>query len=107
MGPGVACDCEFHKGLHIQEDHFLPEIISAKTLTPVADGEEGELVFTTLTKEGIPLIRYRTKDLTTIDRTPCECGRTTARISRFRGRSDDMLILRGVNVFPSQIERRA
>lgn len=104
MGPGVACDCEFHKGLHIQEDHFLPEIISADTLTPVADGEEGELVFTTLTKEGIPLIRYRTKDLTSIDRTPCECGRTTARISRFRGRSDDMLILRGVNVFPSQIE---
>ncbi len=104
MGPGVACDCIYHKGLHVQEDHFLPEIISRDTLTPIADGEVGELVFTTLTKEGIPLIRYRTKDLTSIDRTKCECGRTTARIARFKGRSDDMLILRGVNVFPSQIE---
>ena len=104
MGPGVACDCEFHKGLHVQEDHFLPEIISAETLKPIPDGEVGELVFTTLTKEGIPLLRYRTKDLTSIDRTKCECGRTTARIARFKGRSDDMLVLRGVNVFPSQIE---
>lgn len=104
MGPGVACDCIYHKGLHVQEDHFLPEIVSAKTLQPVEDGELGELVFTTLTKEGIPLIRYRTKDLTSIDRTPCECGRTTARIARFKGRSDDMMVLRGVNVFPSQIE---
>lgn len=104
MGPGVACDCEYHKGLHVQEDHFLPEIISAKTLEPVPDGELGELVFTTLTKEGIPLIRYRTKDLTSIDRTVCECGRTTARIAKFKGRSDDMMVLRGVNVFPSQIE---
>ena len=104
MGPGVACDCEYHKGLHVQEDHFLPEIISAETLEPVPDGEVGELVFTTLTKEGIPLLRYRTKDLTSIDRTPCKCGRTTARIARFKGRSDDMLVLRGVNVFPSQIE---
>ncbi|MCR5311922.1 MAG: phenylacetate--CoA ligase [Lachnospiraceae bacterium] len=104
MGPGVACDCLYHKGLHVQEDHFLPEIISKDTLKPVADGEVGELVFTTLTKEGIPLIRYRTKDLTSISREKCECGRTTARIARFKGRSDDMLILRGVNVFPSQIE---
>lgn len=104
MGPGVACDCKFHKGLHVQEDHFLPEIISAETLLPIADGELGELVFTTLTKEGIPLIRYRTKDLTSIDRTTCECGRTTARIAKFKGRSDDMMVLRGVNVFPSQIE---
>ncbi len=104
MGPGVACDCQFHKGLHVQEDHFLPEIVSADTLMPVGDNELGELVFTTLTKEGIPLIRYRTKDLTSIDRSPCECGRTTARISRFKGRSDDMMVLRGVNVFPSQIE---
>ena len=104
MGPGVACDCIHHKGLHVQEDHFLPEIVSRETLQPIADGETGELVFTTLTKEGIPLIRYRTKDLTSIDRTPCECGRTTARIARFKGRSDDMLVLRGVNVFPSQIE---
>lgn len=104
MGPGVACDCQYHAGLHIQEDHFFPEIIDAKTLEPVADGEVGELVFTTITKEGIPLIRYRTKDLTSITHQVCECGRTTARISRFKGRSDDMLIIRGVNVFPSQVE---
>jgi phenylacetate-CoA ligase len=104
MGPGVACDCEYHTGLHICDDHFLPEIIDPKTLTPVSDGEVGELVFTTLTKEGIPLIRYRTKDLTSITHEKCECGRTSARISRFKGRSDDMLIIRGVNVFPSQVE---
>lgn len=104
MGPGVACDCIHHKGLHVHEDHFYPEIVSADTLEPVAEGETGELVFTTLTKEGIPMIRYRTKDLTSITREKCECGRTTARISRFKGRSDDMLIIRGVNVFPSQIE---
>ena len=104
MGPGVACDCEFHKGLHVCEDHFYPEVLNSATLTPVADGETGELAFTTLTKEGIPLIRYRTKDLTSIDHTPCECGRTSARISRFKGRVDDMLIIRGVNVFPSQVE---
>ena len=104
MGPGVACDCKYHSGLHICDDHFYPEIIDAKTLTPVADGEVGELVFTTLTKEGIPLIRYRTKDLTSITHETCECGRTSARISRFKGRSDDMLIIRGVNVFPSQVE---
>ena len=104
MGPGVACDCEFHKGLHVCEDHFYPEILNSATLSPVADGETGELAFTTLTKEGIPLIRYRTKDLTSIDHSTCECGRTSARISRFKGRVDDMLIIRGVNVFPSQIE---
>jgi len=104
MGPGVACDCEFHRGLHVCEDHFYPEVLNSKTLTPVADGVLGELAFTTLTKEGIPLIRYRTKDLTSLDRTPCECGRTSARISRFKGRVDDMLIIRGVNVFPSQVE---
>ncbi len=104
MGPGVACDCEYHKGLHVCEDYFYPEILDTKTLQPVADGEVGELAFTTLNKEGIPLIRYRTKDLTSLDRTPCECGRTSARISRFKGRVDDMLIIRGVNVFPSQIE---
>ena len=104
MGPGVACDCTEHAGLHICEDHFLPEIIDPKTLEPVADGETGELVFTTLTKEGIPLIRYRTKDLTSITHEACACGRTSARISRFKGRSDDMLIIRGVNVFPSQVE---
>ncbi len=104
MGPGVACDCIYHKGLHVYEDHFLPEIISPETLLPVPAGETGELVFTTLTKEGIPMIRYRTKDLTSISYDKCECGRTLARISRFKGRSDDMLIIRGVNVFPSQIE---
>ena len=104
MGPGVACDCMEHNGLHVCEDHFYPEIIDSKTLQPVKDGETGELVFTTLTKEGLPLIRYRTKDLTSIDRSPCKCGRTSARISRFKGRSDDMLIIRGVNVFPTQIE---
>ena len=104
MGPGVAGDCVYHKGLHINEDHFLPEIISADTLTPIGDGEIGELVFTTLTKEALPLIRYRTKDLTRISHGKCECGRTTARLSRFVGRSDDMLIIRGVNVFPSQVE---
>ena len=104
MGPGVACDCKYHSGLHICEDYFYPEIIDPKTLEPVADGQTGELVFTTLTKEGIPLIRYRTKDLTSITHEKCECGRTSARISRFKGRSDDMLIIRGVNVFPSQVE---
>lgn len=104
MGPGVACDCEYHKGLHVYEDHFLPEIISPETLEPVGENETGELVFTTLTKEGIPLLRYRTKDLTSISYEKCDCGRTLARISRFKGRSDDMLIIRGVNVFPSQVE---
>ena len=104
MGPGVACDCQYHKGLHVYEDHFLPEIVAPETLQPIGDGETGELVFTTLTKEGLPLIRYRTKDLTSITHEKCECGRTLARISRFKGRSDDMLIIRGVNVFPTQIE---
>ncbi len=104
MGPGVACDCKFHKGLHVCEDHFYPEIIDSNTLKSVKDGTTGELVFTTLTKEGLPLIRYRTKDLTSIDKSTCECGRTSARISRFKGRVDDMLIIRGVNVFPSQVE---
>ena len=104
MGPGVACDCQYHKGLHVYEDHFLPEIVDPETLKPVDEGETGELVFTTLTKEGLPMLRYRTKDLTSIDYSKCECGRTLARIGKFKGRSDDMLIIRGVNVFPSQIE---
>ena len=104
MGPGVACDCSYHKGLHVCEDHFIPEIISPTTLEPLPEGETGELVFTTITKEGLPLIRYRTRDLTSITYDKCECGRTTCRISRFKGRSDDMLIIRGVNVFPSQVE---
>ena len=104
MGPGVACDCSYHEGLHVCEDHFYPEIIDSKTLQPIPEGETGELVFTTLTKEGIPLLRYRTKDLTSLTTEKCKCGRTSARISRFKGRSDDMLIIRGVNVFPSQVE---
>ncbi len=104
MGPGVACDCNFHSGLHVCEDHFYPEILDSATLTTQKPGETGELVFTTLTKEALPLIRYRTKDLTSIDYSTCKCGRTSARISRFKGRVDDMLIIRGVNVFPSQVE---
>ncbi|TCL55682.1 phenylacetate-CoA ligase [Kineothrix alysoides] len=104
MGPGVACDCEYHKGLHVYDDHFLPEVIDPDTLSAVAEDELGELVFTTITKEGIPLLRYRTRDLTSISYETCECGRTLPRISRFKGRSDDMLIIRGVNVFPSQVE---
>lgn len=104
LGPGVAADCEYHKGLHVYEDHFVPEIINPETLEPCKEGEVGELVFTTITKEALPLFRYRTKDLTSITYDKCECGRTMARISRFKGRSDDMLIIRGVNVFPSQVE---
>ena len=104
MGPGVATDCQFQEGLHIHEDHFLPEIVDQNTLKPLRDGMTGELVISTLTKEGLPLIRYRTKDLTSLDHSTCQCGRTTARIARFTGRTDDMLIIRGVNVFPSQIE---
>jgi phenylacetate-CoA ligase len=105
MGPGVAIECiEAKHGLHIWEDHFIPEIIDPVTGERVADGEKGELVITTITKQGIPLIRYRTRDVTSITREPCICGRTHARIARMSGRSDDMLIIRGVNVFPSQIE---
>jgi phenylacetate-CoA ligase len=104
LGPGVAADCDAHNGLHVYEDHFVPEVINPETLAPCKEGEVGELVFTTITKEALPLFRYRTKDLTSITYEPCECGRTLARISRFKGRSDDMLIIRGVNVFPSQVE---
>ncbi|MUM78350.1 AMP-binding protein [Pseudodesulfovibrio sp. F-1] len=105
MGPGVAIECEdAQDGLHIQEDHFLAETIDPDSGEVLPAGQEGELVFTTLTKEGIPLIRYRTRDLTRLNTTPCRCGRTTARMRRVTGRSDDMLIIRGVNVFPSQIE---
>jgi phenylacetate-CoA ligase len=104
MGPGVACDCEHRKGLHIYEDHFYPEIIHPETLEQLPHGELGELCITTLTKEGMPLIRYRTRDLTSLEYGKCDCGRTMARIQRFRGRSDDMLVIRGVNVFPSQVE---
>jgi len=105
MGPGVSVECPAHDGMHIWEDHFLPEIVDPKTLEPITeDGAAGELVFTTLTKEGMPLLRYRTKDLCTLNRQPCACGRAHARMGRLIGRSDDMLIIRGVNVFPSQIE---
>lgn len=105
MGPGVAQECfEGKNGLHIWEDHFLPEIIDPVSGQVLPEGEKGELVITTLTKQGIPLIRYRTRDISSISYEPCVCGRTHARISRLSGRSDDMLIIRGVNVFPSQIE---
>ena len=104
MGPGVAYECECKNGSHIAEDHFYPEIISPDTLENLPAGQKGELVFTTLTKEGMPLLRYRTKDLCSIMEGECPCGRTNVRISRIMGRSDDMLIIRGINVFPSQVE---
>jgi len=105
MGPGVAAECVHQQGLHVFEDHFLIEIVDSQTLEPVPDGEYGEVVFTTLTKEGIPVIRYRTRDISRIIPEPCVCGRTFRRMERVTGRSDDMLIIRGVNVFPSQIEQ--
>ncbi len=105
MGPGVSFECaEVQNGLHVNEDHFLAEIIDPSTGEPLGDGETGELVFTTLTKQGIPLLRYRTGDITRLNVEVCDCGRTFARMDRVSGRSDDMLIIRGVNVFPSQIE---
>ena len=104
MGPGVANDCEYHAGLHVHEDHFYPEIVDPITKKPLNIGEEGELVFTTLTKEGIPLLRYNTRDLSTLNYEKCSCGRTSVRMKKITGRSDDMLIIRGVNLFPSQIE---
>ncbi|HOQ07497.1 MAG TPA: phenylacetate--CoA ligase [Clostridiales bacterium] len=104
IGPGVASECPCKCGLHIQEDHFLPEIIDPETEEVLPPGSKGELVFTTITKEGMPLIRYRTRDLSSLDYSTCECGRTLVRMSKVTGRTDDMLIIRGVNVFPSQIE---
>lgn len=105
IGPGVSGDCEFRTGMHIAEDHFYPEIVDRNTLKPLGEGEIGELVITTLTKEGFPLLRYRTKDITKINYTPdCPCGRTGARMAKIMGRSDDMFKIKGVNVFPSQIE---
>ena len=104
MGPGVSGECEYRCGLHFAEDHFLPEIINSETGEVLPRGEKGELVVTTLTKEGIPLLRYRTKDITRIHYEKCKCGRTHARMEKVQGRSDDMLKIRGVNVFPSQIE---
>jgi phenylacetate-CoA ligase len=105
MGPGVASECVHQCGLHVFEDHFLVEIVDPETLEPLPDGETGEVVFTTLTKEGIPVVRYRTRDISRIIPEPCACGRTFRRIERVTGRSDDMLIIRGVNVYPSQIEQ--
>lgn len=104
MGPGVAGECEKRCGMHVAEDHFIPEIVDAKTLEPVPHGESGELVITTLTKRGIPLIRYRTKDISRLYYDQCECGRTHVRMEKIMGRTDDMLKIRGVNVFPTQIE---
>ncbi|WP_457573366.1 phenylacetate--CoA ligase family protein [Desulfolithobacter sp.] len=105
MGPGVAGECQECNGLHINEDHFLLEVIDPETLEPVAPGDVGELVVTTLTKEAFPMIRYRTRDLTRLISEPCPCGRTFTRMQRIIGRSDDMLIIKGVNVFPVQIEK--
>ena len=104
IGPGVSGECAAQDGLHVQEDHFIVECLDPDTLEPVKDGEYGELVITALTKEAMPIIRYRTRDIAAIDRCPCSCGRTTVRMSWVVGRTDDMLIIRGVNVFPSQIE---
>ena len=105
IGPGVACECHVARdGLHGWEDHFLFEVVDSKTLQPVAEGEPGELVITTLTKQALPMVRYRSRDITRLTHEPCACGRTHVRIMRVTGRDDDMLIIRGVNVFPSQIE---
>ncbi len=104
IGPGVAFECERQEGLHVNEDLFYPEIVDPATGRVLPDGQKGELVITTLTKQGTPILRYRTRDITYLDRSPCPCGRTTVRMHRLLGRTDDMLIVRGVNVFPSQIE---
>lgn len=105
IGPGVSGECAVRDGMHISEDAFIVECINPETLEPVAPGEEGELVFTSLCKEAMPIIRYRTRDIASLNPEPCECGRTTVRMSRVTGRSDDMLIIKGVNVYPSQIEQ--
>lgn len=104
MGPGVSFECSEQTGMHINEDHFIPEIIDPNTLEVLPDGQQGELVFTCITKEALPLIRYRTKDIAVLTREKCACGRTLVKMTKPMGRSDDMLIIRGVNVFPSQIE---
>ena len=105
-GPGVAFECPEQNGMHIWEDNYIVEIIDPVTLKPLPEGEEGELVMTTLLREGMPIIRYRTKDLTRIIPGPCPCGRTHRRIERIKGRTDDMMILKGVNIFPIQIEKK-
>ncbi len=104
IGPGVSVECPYQCGMHIAEDHFLPEIINPATGEPLPYGEKGELVFTTLTKEAQPVIRFRTKDITSLNPEPCKCGRTHVRMERVMGRTDDMIVVKGVNVFPSQIE---
>jgi phenylacetate-CoA ligase len=104
MGPGVSAECEAKNGLHIYEDHFIPEIIDPQTLQILPPGAEGELVLTTLSKEAFPLIRYRTRDITSLDYSTCPCGRTLVRMKKVLGRSDDIIIIKGVNVFPSQVE---
>jgi len=105
IGPGVACECQEAKdGLHVNEDHFLVEVVDPRTGEPLSEGERGELVFTTLTREATPVLRYRTGDLSSLYRAPCRCGRTLVRMARVTGRVDDMLIIRGVNVFPSDVE---
>jgi phenylacetate-CoA ligase len=104
IGPGVAGECEVREGLHVADDHFLPEIVDAVSGAPLPPGAQGELVLTTLTKRALPMIRYRTGDITTLALQPCRCGRTSARIARLKGRSDDMLIIKGVNVYPSEVE---
>ncbi len=104
MGPGVAAECEGKNGLHLYEDHFIPEIVDPLTLQVLPPGAEGELVLTTLSKEAFPLVRYRTRDITSLDFSPCPCGRTLVRMKKVLGRSDDIIIIKGVNVFPSQIE---
>src|SRR5450631_1571081 len=104
MGPGVACECECQSGLHGWEDHFLFEVIDPESGRVLPEGEAGELVITTLTKQALPMLRYRTRDITRVTSAPCDCGRTHVRILRITGRNDDMLIIRGVNVYPSQIE---
>ena len=104
IGPGVAGECEAREGLHVADDHFLPEIVDPVTGEPRAEGEEGELVLTTLTKRALPMLRYRTGDITALTTAPCRCGRTSARIARLKGRADDMLVIKGVNVYPSEVE---
>jgi len=104
IGPGVASECPAHDGLHINDDHFLPEIVDPATGAPLGPGKEGELVLTALTREALPMLRYRTGDLTSLNPEPCACGRTTVRMARVKGRTDDMVVIKGVNVYPSQVE---